>query len=250
MSVDSRSNKQPSFSIKRFQRPIEVINAILYGPNIFPWKELFSGKVLKYGAVFHHYNKRKKGESSLWLQLLDKHRSERHVKCGSWRKPPLTIGGEEVGYQGRKKQDDQCPILRTERASSRHVRSGKSGNIAHAQYCCCNAEHDGRHGKSQHQNGRAFWMRMPDLIVAAPVLKSYDCVESVSTKKWNDKRQYSPWRQLIQNGKRVDGRFIFSESIWCNARRRQGHVKMGIMELNFFRYAIGKCGQKSCLIWL
>ena len=24
--------------------------------NIFP-KELFSGKVLKYGAVFHHYNK-------------------------------------------------------------------------------------------------------------------------------------------------------------------------------------------------
>ena len=41
-------------------------------------KELFSGKALKYGAVFHHYNKwSKKGEwESLWLQLLDKHRSE------------------------------------------------------------------------------------------------------------------------------------------------------------------------------
>ena len=42
---------------------IEVINAILYKLKTgcqweyLPVKELFSGKVLKYGAVFHHYNK-------------------------------------------------------------------------------------------------------------------------------------------------------------------------------------------------
>ena len=118
---------------------IEVINAILYKLKTgcqweyLPVKELFSGKVLKYGAVFHHYNKwSKKGEwKSLWLQLLDKHRSELDMSSvdldGSHT--PAIRGGEEVGYQGRKKtQDDQCPLsYRQERASSRHVRSEKRG---------------------------------------------------------------------------------------------------------------------------
>jgi transposase len=42
---------------------IEVINAILYKLKTgcqwayLPVKELFNGKVLKYSAVFHHYNK-------------------------------------------------------------------------------------------------------------------------------------------------------------------------------------------------
>ena len=86
---------------------IEVINAILYKLKTgcqweyLPVKELFSGKVLKYGAVFHHYNKwSKKGEwKSLWLQLLDKHRSELDMSSveldGSHT--PAIRGGEEVG---------------------------------------------------------------------------------------------------------------------------------------------------------
>ena len=71
-------------------------------------KELFSGKVLKYGAVFHHYNKwSKNGEwKSLWLQLLDKHRSALDMSSvdldGSHT--PAIRGGEEVGYQGRKRR--------------------------------------------------------------------------------------------------------------------------------------------------
>ena len=67
-------------------------------------KELFSGKVLKYGAVFHHYNKwSKKGEwKSLWLHLLDKHRMSSVDLDGSHT--PAIRGGEEDGYQGRKKR--------------------------------------------------------------------------------------------------------------------------------------------------
>ena len=113
---------------------IEVINAILYKLKTgcqweyLPVKELFSGKVLKYGAVFHHYNKwSKKGEwKSLWLQLLDKHRSELDMSSvdldGSHTRGRSRLSGKE------KTQDDQCPLsYRQERASSRHVRSEKRG---------------------------------------------------------------------------------------------------------------------------
>ena len=84
-----------------------VINAILYKLKIgcqwayFPVKELFSDKVLKYGSVFHHYNKwSKKGEwKFLWLQLLDKHRSEPDGSHTS-----AIQGGEAVDCQGRKRR--------------------------------------------------------------------------------------------------------------------------------------------------
>lgn len=104
---------------------IEVINAILYKLKTgcqweyLPVKELFSGKVLKYGAVFHHYNKwSKKGEwKSLWLQLLDKHRSELDMSSvdldGSHT--PAIRGGEEVGYQGRKKRKTTNALYLTDR---------------------------------------------------------------------------------------------------------------------------------------
>ena len=104
---------------------IEVINAILYKLKTgcqweyLPVKELFSGKVLKYGAVFHNYNKwRKKGEwKSLWLQLLDKHRSELDMSSvdldGSHT--PAIRGGEEVGYQGRKKRKTTNALYLTDR---------------------------------------------------------------------------------------------------------------------------------------
>ena len=95
-------------------------------------KELFSGKV-KYGAVFHHYNKwSKKGEwKSLWLQLLDKHRSEldmSSVDLDGSHTPAIRGGGRSRLSGKEKTQDDQCPLsYRQERASSRHVRSEKRG---------------------------------------------------------------------------------------------------------------------------
>lgn len=104
---------------------IEVINAILYKLKTgcqwayLPVKELFSGKVLKYGAVFHHYNKwSKKGEwKSLWLRLLDKHRSELDLSSveldGSHT--PAIRGGEAVGYQGRKKRRTTNALYLTDR---------------------------------------------------------------------------------------------------------------------------------------
>lgn len=104
---------------------IEVVNAILYKLKTgcqweyLPVKELFSGKVLKYGAVFHHYNKwSKKGEwKSLWLQLLDKHRSALDMSSvdldGSHT--PAMRGGEEVGYQGRKKRKTTNALYLTDR---------------------------------------------------------------------------------------------------------------------------------------
>ena len=117
---------------------IEVINAILYKLKTgcqweyLPVKELFAA-VLKYGAVFHHYNKwSKKGEwKSLWLQLLDKHRS--NLTCQVWILTEATLrlyaAGKKSAIRGRKKRKTTNALLsyRQERASSRHVRSEKRG---------------------------------------------------------------------------------------------------------------------------
>ena len=117
---------------------IEVVNAILYKLKTgcqwayLPVKELFSGKVLKYGAVFHHYNKwSKNGEwKSLWLQLLDKHRSALDMSSvdldGSHT--PAIRGGEEVGYQGRKRRKTTNALYLTDRKGQPVVMSApKSG---------------------------------------------------------------------------------------------------------------------------
>ena len=93
---------------------IEVVNAILYKLKtgcqwaFLPVEALFSGKVLSYGAVYHHYNKwSKSGEwKSMWVRLLDKHHNELDMSSvdldGSHT--AALRGGEEVGYQGRKKR--------------------------------------------------------------------------------------------------------------------------------------------------
>lgn len=87
---------------------IEVVNAILYKLKtgcqwaFLPVEALFSGKVLSYGAVYHHYNKwSKSGEwKSMWVRLLDKHRHELDMSSvdldGSHT--AALRGGEEVGY--------------------------------------------------------------------------------------------------------------------------------------------------------
>lgn len=104
---------------------IEIINAILYKLKtgcqweFLPVKALFTGKVLGYGAVFHHYNKwRKAGEwKELWLTLLDRHRSELDMSSvdldGSHT--AALRGGEECGYQGRKKRKTTNALYLTDR---------------------------------------------------------------------------------------------------------------------------------------
>ena len=117
---------------------IEVVNAILYKLKTgcqwayLPVKELLSGKVLKYGAVFHHYNKwSKNGEwKSLWLQLLDKHRSALDMSSVDLDgiHTPAIRGGEEVGYQGRKRRKTTNALYLTDRKGQPVVMSApKSG---------------------------------------------------------------------------------------------------------------------------
>lgn len=117
---------------------IEIVNAILYKLKTgcrwkyLPVESLFSDKVLKYGAVFHHYNKwSKKGEwKSLWLHLLDKYRKALDMSSidldGSHT--PAMRGGEEVGYQGRKKRKTTNSLYLTDRQGIPLVMSSpKSG---------------------------------------------------------------------------------------------------------------------------
>lgn len=104
---------------------VEIVNAILYKLKTgcqwkyLPVDSLFRGKVLKYGAVYHHYNKwSKKGEwKSLWLHLLDRHRNALDMSSidldGSHT--PAMRGGEEVGYQGRKKRKTTNSLYITDR---------------------------------------------------------------------------------------------------------------------------------------
>ena len=104
---------------------IEVVNAILYKLKtgcqwaFLPVEALFSGKVLSYGAVYHHYNKwSKSGEwKSMWVRLLDKHRHELDMSGvdldGSHT--AALRGGEEVGYQGRKKRKTTNALYLTDR---------------------------------------------------------------------------------------------------------------------------------------
>lgn len=104
---------------------IEIINAILYKLKtgcqwqFLPVEALFTDKVLGHGAVFHHYNKwRKAGEwKELWLKLLDKHRAEFDMSSVDLDGSHATAlrGGEECGYQGRKKRKTTNALYLTDR---------------------------------------------------------------------------------------------------------------------------------------
>lgn len=104
---------------------VDVINAILYKLKsgcqwaLLPVEALFSGEVLTAGAVYHHYRKWcKTGEwKSMWLGLLDKHRREFDMSSvdldGSHT--AALRGGEQVGYQGRKKRKTTNALYLTDR---------------------------------------------------------------------------------------------------------------------------------------
>ena len=117
---------------------IEIINAILYKLKTgcqwkyLPVEALFTGTVLGHGVVFHRFNKwRKAGEwKEMWLTLLDKHRSELDMSSvdldGSHT--PAMRGGEECGYQGRKRRRTTNALYQTDRQGLPIVMSAaKSG---------------------------------------------------------------------------------------------------------------------------
>lgn len=92
----------------------EIVNCILYKLKTgvhwehLPVSSLFSDKILSYQAVFYHY--RKWCKSGVWkncrIKLLQKYKSRLDLSSsdldGSHTR--AIRGGEEVGYQGRKKK--------------------------------------------------------------------------------------------------------------------------------------------------
>ncbi len=104
---------------------MEVINAILYKLKtgcqwaLLPVESLFTGTVLSYISVYHHYRKWcKSGEwKRLWLRLLDKYRHLLDMSSVDLDGSHTTTmrGGEECGYQGRKKRITTNALFITDR---------------------------------------------------------------------------------------------------------------------------------------
>ena len=104
---------------------VEIINCILYKLktgvqwHLLPVESLFSGRVLHYKTVFGHY--RKWCEQGIWkdcwIQLLSKYRSRVDLSSsdldGSHTK--ALRGGEQVGYQSRKKCKTTNTLYLTDR---------------------------------------------------------------------------------------------------------------------------------------
>lgn len=143
---------------------LEVVNAILYKLktgcqwSLLPVKSLFSGKVLTYGAVYHHFNKwSKTGEwKSLWIKLLDKHRVELDMSSVDLDGSHTTAlrGGEEVGYQGRKKRKTTNALYLTDRQG-----------LPLAMSCPKSREHHDTHDIEKNINGMFRDLRKSNIRV-------------------------------------------------------------------------------------
>lgn len=104
---------------------IDVINTILYKLKtgcqwaLLPVESLFNGKVLTYGAVYHHYRKWCKENEckSVWIHLLDKYRMKLDMSSINLDGSHTTAlrGGGEVGYQGHKKRKTTNDLYLTDR---------------------------------------------------------------------------------------------------------------------------------------
>lgn len=104
---------------------IEIINAILYKLKVgcqwehLPVEHLFSGEVLKHGAVFHHYRKWCKGGhwKDMFVALLSDNKTsvDLSVTHTDGSHTPCTKGGEVAAYQGRKKRKTTNAIYLTDR---------------------------------------------------------------------------------------------------------------------------------------
>lgn len=103
----------------------EIISCILYKLktgiqwHLLPVSSLFSRIVLNYKTVFGHYrNWCKQGSwKSCWIQLLKKYKSLLDLSSSDLDGSHTTAlrGGEEVGYQGRKKRKTTNALYLTDR---------------------------------------------------------------------------------------------------------------------------------------
>lgn len=92
----------------------EIINAILYKLKTgiqwayLPVVSLFSGTVLHYKTIFGHYRKWCEQDiwKSCWIALIKRHKANLDLSSSDLDGSHTTAlrGGEEVGYQGRKKR--------------------------------------------------------------------------------------------------------------------------------------------------
>lgn len=91
----------------------EIVNAILYKFktgvqwHLLPCKSLISSNKVKYGAVYHHYRKWAKDGSweRAWISFLKAHKHELDLSIVALdgTHTPVKRGGNQSGYQGRKK---------------------------------------------------------------------------------------------------------------------------------------------------
>ncbi len=103
----------------------EIISCILYKLktgiqwHLLPVNSLFSHIILSYKTVFGHYrNWCKQGSwKNCWIRLLKKYRSLLDLSSSDLDGSHTTAlrGGEEVGYQGRKKRKTTNALYLTDR---------------------------------------------------------------------------------------------------------------------------------------
>ena len=103
----------------------EIINAILYKLKtgvqweFLPVESLFSKEVLHYKTIFGHYRKWCELDvwKSCWIELLKTHKSKLDLSSSDLDGSHTTAlrGGQEVGYQGRKKRKTTNAIYLTDR---------------------------------------------------------------------------------------------------------------------------------------
>ena len=117
----------------------EVLNAILYKLKtgcqwrMLPVKSLFSGVVLCWQVVYHHFRKWCKDGSwqECWANLLKKNKPHIDLSSGDvdGSHTPAIRGGEAVAYQGRKKRKTCNSLYLTDRQGNPIAMSStKAGN--------------------------------------------------------------------------------------------------------------------------
>ena len=103
----------------------EIVNAILYKLKtgiqweFLPVESLFQDEILHYKTVFGHYRKWCELDvwKSCWVELLKANKSNLDLSSGDLDGSHTTAlrGGQEVGYQGRKKRKTTNAIYLTDR---------------------------------------------------------------------------------------------------------------------------------------
>ena len=93
---------------------VEIVNAILYKLKsgcqwrLLPVGHLFSGESPSWNTVFHHYRKwsLKEDWQRIYSRILNKNKSKLDLSLShiDGSHTPAYRGGEETGYQGRKKR--------------------------------------------------------------------------------------------------------------------------------------------------